>query len=555
MSHIAPRASVRSTVADPELRKLYAAEVVSGVGDGVFWVSLVVWLADQSDFGLWLTLAVIARLAPRAVLSLPAGALVDRSDLRRLLLTVESLRAVVMVALGALVAIDVAPWVVVVSILGSYTIGAPTRPALSAAIPAVAGEAHLAGANAILSTIRQIMTVVGPLVGVAVAAWSPPIGFALNGATFALAAGLIGMVRGIPGRPRRRDRGLARRRRWSLGLRHATAEGFDAVRQVPAMAPLVVLIGVMYFVRGAEMVLHVYVVRDQLEVAAGAIGLLGGAIGAGAVLAMPISARAAASGNPVRPVLAALACTALPTAALAVVQRTLTACLLLVVVGVGMVLFEVVVVVTIQRVAPHHLLGRVFGAVNGASNTGKLLGAVAAPSLVAAAGLEVSLVVVSATVLVVGGLSTRPLTVLGRAAASRRRALQPTVDVLASLGIFDGASRQTLEAIASDVVEEPIAAGTVVIHEGDESDDLFVCRGGEFEVTVEGRPVGRIVPGDWFGEIGLLDGRPRTATVRAVDDARVWRIPGATFLEVLEESGAPPSALLDGIADRLAVHR
>jgi CRP-like cAMP-binding protein len=69
------------------------------------------------------------------------------------------------------------------------------------------------------------------------------------------------------------------------------------------------------------------------------------------------------------------------------------------------------------------------------------------------------------------------------------------------------------------------------------------------------REVGRLTAGDWFGEIGLLDRRVRTATVTTVEDSIVWRIPGDTFLDVLEDSGAPPSAQLDGIADRLATHR
>lgn len=58
----------------------------------------------------------------------------------------------------------------------------------------------------------------------------------------------------------------------------------------------------------------------------------------------------------------------------------------------------------------------------------------------------------------------------------------------------------------------------------------------------------------WFGEIGLFGNRPRTATVRATEDVRLWRIPGQDFLDALEETGAPPSALVDGIADRLADH-
>ena len=180
-----------STLRNAGLRRLFGAEVVSGAGDGVFWVALVVFLADQPRFGLWLTLAVIARLAPRALLSLPAGSLVDRSNLRSLVVGIELLRAGVMVALAVIVSLDGAALPVLALVLASYAVAAPTRPALSAIVPTVAGERHLAGANAVLSTVRQIMTFVGPLLGVAVVAWSPAAGFAVNAATFVVSGLLI----------------------------------------------------------------------------------------------------------------------------------------------------------------------------------------------------------------------------------------------------------------------------------------------------------------------------------------------------------------------------
>jgi len=110
-----------------------SAEAVSGAGDGIFWVALVVFLADQPQFGLWLTIAVIARLAPRALLSLPAGSLVDRSNLRRLIVSIECSRAALMATLAVMVSRDVGAPVVLLIIAVSYTVAAPTRPALSAA--------------------------------------------------------------------------------------------------------------------------------------------------------------------------------------------------------------------------------------------------------------------------------------------------------------------------------------------------------------------------------------------------------------------------------------
>ena len=544
-----------ATFRNAGLRKLYGAEVVSGAGDGVFWVSLVVFLDDQPRFGLWLTLAVVARLAPRALLSLPAGSLVDRSNLRSLLVTIEFARAALMVVLAVVASRGGAALPALLLVLASYTIAAPTRPALSATVPSVAGERHLAGANAVLSTIRQIMTFIGPLLGVLIAAvWSPAVGFGVNAVTFTLSGLIIGTVRGL------RDHSDVdatgeRRAPVRLGLAASFVDGIGAVRSIPALPALTLLIGVMYFVRGAEMVLHVYVVREQLDVSVDAIGLLGGAIGLGALLAMPVAVRAAGSPSPVRPVLVSLVATAVPMAAMAAISRTLWVCVVLVAVGVGMVVFEVVIVVMIQRLTPLSSLGRVFGAINGASNTGKLAGAVVAPALIAVLGLDGALLAVAMAVLVVGGVATRPLVVFGRVAAARQRTLAPRVATLRALDIFEGASRPSLERIAAEAQEVVVPSGTVVIREGDQPDNLYISIRGALLVTVENRPVGQLGPGDWFGEIGLLDRRPRTATVTTTDDAVLWRIPGATFLEVLENAGAPPSALLDSIADRLSTHR
>lgn len=533
-----------------DVRKLYTSEMVSGAGDGVFWVALVVYLSEQPRFGFWLTLAVVARLAPRALLSLPAGSLVDRVSLRPLLISIDFGRAAIMAALAMFVAADCPPGLALVAVVASYTIAAPSRPALSAVVPAIAGERHLAVTNAVLSTIRQIMTFLGPLLGTVVVVFSPAAGFVLNAMTFAVSGIIIATVSGIP--EEQIATAATGRRVRRLGVASSVTDGLAAVGTIPAMPALVGLIAVMYFVRGSEMVLHVFVVRELLEADVGAIGLLGGAIGLGALLAMPMAARSASSDRPARAVLLSVACTAIPTAALALIEQTLWACAVLVVVGAGMVVFEVVTVVMLQRVAPAHSLGRVFGAVNSAANAGKLAGALAAPALVAALGLPWSLVVV-AFILVTGALfAIQPLVVLSRLASIRRRSLAPRVAELAKLAIFEGASQASLERIAAEVDEREVEAGIVVLAEGDVSDDLFVCLAGRLSVTVADRHLNTLGDAEWFGEIGLLEQRPRTATVTAITDCTLWRIPGATFLSVLEEAGAPPSALVDGMADRLA---
>lgn len=123
------RVGLASSFANPGLRRMFGAEAISGAGDGVFWVALVVFLSDQPRFGLWLTLAVIARLAPRALLSLPAGSMVDRSRLRSLVVTTELVRAVLMLALAFMVERGVSALPALLIVLASYTVAVPTRPA------------------------------------------------------------------------------------------------------------------------------------------------------------------------------------------------------------------------------------------------------------------------------------------------------------------------------------------------------------------------------------------------------------------------------------------
>jgi MFS family permease len=332
-------------------------------------------------------------------------------------------------------------------------------------------------------------------------------------------------------------------------------DGIGEVRRVAALPPVVALIGVRYFARGAEMVLFVYVVRDELGAPVEQVGLLTGAVGLGALAAMLIAARATDTSTPVRPIVYSLLATALPMAALALVTSSWAAAAVLLVVGAGMVVFEVVIVVMVQRITPPSRLGRVFGAVNGASNTGKLAGALVAPLLIATLGVDGSLVVVAAGVLLGGLAAAWPLVAIGRVAAERQRQLAPTVSLLHGLPIFEGASGPTLERIAMELVECEVAAGTVVIAQDEPADDLYVARSGTLVVSRDGVEIGSIAAGDWFGEIGLLEHRPRTATVTAIEPTAVWRIPGAVFLDALDDAGAPPSALLEGIADRLATHR
>lgn len=79
---------------------VYGAEILTGLGEGVFWVGPIVAISGSASFNARLTSAVVVRLAPRALFSLPAGTLVDHTNVRNVLVTTDLAPGVVMVSLG-----------------------------------------------------------------------------------------------------------------------------------------------------------------------------------------------------------------------------------------------------------------------------------------------------------------------------------------------------------------------------------------------------------------------------------------------------------------------
>ena len=149
------------------------------------------------------------------------------------------------------------------------------------------------------------------------------------------------------------------------------------------------------------------------------------------------------------------------------------------------------------------------------------------------------------------------LPAVARDAARGRKQLAPFVDGLRSLGLFAAAEELVLEQLAAAVTEVRQDPGVTVIREGDEADDLYVVRTGTLDVLAAGaaggtpRRITTIGPGDWFGEIGLLESRPRNATVTTKTSVVLWRIPGDVFLAAFETASLRPDTERSGIAVRV----
>jgi CRP/FNR family cyclic AMP-dependent transcriptional regulator len=96
-----------------------------------------------------------------------------------------------------------------------------------------------------------------------------------------------------------------------------------------------------------------------------------------------------------------------------------------------------------------------------------------------------------------------------------------------------------------------VAAGDVITAEGDRDDRFYTFADGTARVTIGRRTMATLVPGDFFGEVSLLDPGPRTATVTASTDVVLYRIEGAAFRDLLLEAPFVAVSILRGLARRL----
>jgi CRP/FNR family transcriptional regulator, cyclic AMP receptor protein len=117
--------------------------------------------------------------------------------------------------------------------------------------------------------------------------------------------------------------------------------------------------------------------------------------------------------------------------------------------------------------------------------------------------------------------------------------------------LFEGLSRKQLAHLArlSDDLDMP--AGTLLCKEGTRGREFFVIIDGEAEVTKGGRHIATVGPGDFFGEIALLERVNRTATVTAVTPLRFFVISDIAFKSVLDTDPTIEHKLLRALARRV----
>jgi CRP-like cAMP-binding protein len=131
------------------------------------------------------------------------------------------------------------------------------------------------------------------------------------------------------------------------------------------------------------------------------------------------------------------------------------------------------------------------------------------------------------------------------------RMAEASTDLLKRVPLFADLEDGELKQIARSMKERRFSAGETVTEEGKGGIGFFVVESGDAEVSVDGQPRGTIGAGDYFGEIALLTGSDRTATITAKSDMVCWGMTPWDFRPLVESNSTIAWKLLSAMADKL----
>ena len=534
--------------ADRDTRRLLTSVGISAMGTWSYNVGIAVYAYQETGSTTWVAIATVGRYIPALLITAAGSRVADRYPRRTVAAAADAFCALVMAVLTVVAAMH-GPIVVAILLAALSSGVARIQSAAALGLAAdIVPESRLARTATALSTTDAVATAVGPaLASLVLAVAAPFVLFALNGVSFAVSAALLTTLVAMP--PRITSARTRAERRRGRG-----ADESDVRAATRLVWPLLALRTIAAVIYGSDVVLLAIIATNQLRQGTGGYGWLLAAAGAGGLLGASWLRRQADDSRTAWRAMVGLVAYSLPLIFFVASPLLPGSLAVQVVRGMGCVLLTATVVAGLQRAVPSAVAGRVFGLSNVLVLVGTSAGALVAPGLVNLLGLDTTLLVVGVGACVAGLLVLPAVRRFDRDGSDAMAALDPRVDTLRRLSIFEDASRSTLYSVADRIVDLDLPAGLELIVEGDPSDCLYVLVRGRVEVyvnTTAGRvQVREMKAPAYVGEIGILHGVSRTATVVTSSECHAWRIPAEAFLDAAGRAGLS-GALTEGVVVRL----
>ncbi len=518
----------RGVYANPGLRRLQLAWAGSEIGDWATVIGLAVFAFDAGGTAA-VGLVGLLRMLPAAIGAPFTALLADRFPRQRVMLVADVLRSGALAGAALAVFLDAPALVVYVVVAFVSLVATAFRPAQAALLPSLARTPdELTAANVTSSTVESVAAFAGPAIGGAlVAGTSVGVAFAVTAGTFLWSALLLSGIR---------VEATEREERDEEAIPAAILGGFRVIARERGLRLLVGLFAAQTLVYGALSVLLVVSAFELLDLGESGLGYLYSALGVGGVVGAILSAALVGRRRLAIAFGIGVVAWGVPIALIGVWPSAAAAIVFLALVGAANTVVDVAGLTLLQRAVPDQVLARVFGVLETLVLVSVAVGSAVAPLLVSGFGTRGALIATGAFLPVATALVWSGLRALDDAADAPTAELE----LLRAQALFAPLPGPVLENLAGDLEPLSVGAGDIVVRAGDPGDRFYIIAEGNLAVTVDGARTGTLGAGEHFGEIALLRDVPRTATVQATTDARLYALARDNFLTAV--TGHPASA-------------
>jgi hypothetical protein len=518
--------AVRQVLRNPDIGRLEAGWTLGIAADWTLLVPLLIAAYDAGGAAAVGLLGLVRMLPSTAVaLFMPVPARITRD---RVIVAINVVRSAGTAVAAAALLLGWPIGVAFVAGSAVATAGALVRPSQTDLLPALARTPdELIASNVASSTGEGVGTLVGPVAGGVLVAIVGSGGAALVAAIgFGIAALAVAGIRvharpgDVPG----------------SAVRPPVADALTTFRRMPAAGVLLAGFGAQLVTRGLLTTLVVVASIELLGLGEPGVGWLNAAMGAGG-LAGGLAALGLAGSLRLAPGVAlSLAAWGLPIAVIGVLSTAPIALVALAVVGIANAMLDVAGFTLLQRTLPRSARPGVFAMIEAIAGVAVAGGAILAPLLVAAFGIREALALTGAILPITAVLAWPWITRLDRGAVIPERELR----LLREIPMFAFLPLDSIDRVARCMAPVDVAAGHVVMREGEPGDRYVIVDRGSLDVRQDGRRLRVVGAGTGVGEIALLRRVPRTATVTALEDTRLFELDRDAFLEAI--TGHPRSA-------------
>ena len=536
--------ALASVFSNPGLRRVQLAFAGSIVGDWAYAIAVAVYAYDQGGPAAVGLLGVVRYLSMALVLPL-ASTLADLYPRKRVMLVSDVVRAALVLVAAGVIAADGPPLAVYGLAIVTALVGACFRPAQAALLPGLArNPGELTAANVASSTIESVGFFLGPaLGGLLLAVADIQTVYVVNAATFLWSAAIIVGLRAPPVTRAEEsaddDRGT---------LLSNTGAGFRAILGNRDLRLVIGVYCAQTVVAGASLVFVIALALDLLDLGRSGVGYLDAVMGIGGLVGGFLALLLVQRGRLALDFGVGVLLWSAPLLAIAAWPSVGVAAAAMALIGVGNSLVDINAYTILQRTVPDEVMGRVFGAMESAIIGAMAGGALLMPLLIELLGIRAGLAVLGGAVtgivlLALAGLRRIDVTSLAPAG----------LELVRKISIFTALPEPILERLARALIPVEAKAGDVVIREGDEGDLFYAIEEGTVAVSKEGRWVAQLGPGDYFGEIALLRDVPRTATVTAETDVKLYALERDVFIPAVTGHHDVQELAETAMATRLAM--